>query len=123
MEYTGKPRVRTEQQNKSLHLYFEMLASELNQSGWSIQKLLKHTVEINWTKDLIKELLWRPIQKMLVQKESTTKLDKTQEIDLIYDHINRYVGEICGIHVEWPKETDIAPLNTPYKPQNQAETH
>jgi hypothetical protein len=102
--YTGTPHILTRQQQKSLHLYYQLLADSLNDSGWTIQKFLKHAVEINWTKDLVKELLWRPIQKMLVQKSSTTKLDKTQEIDLIYDHITRHVGELCGVHVAWPND-------------------
>jgi hypothetical protein len=93
----------TRQQQKALHLYYQLLADELNDSGWTIQKLLSNTVEINWTKNLIKELLWRPIQKMLTEKESTTNLNKIQEIDLVYEHINRHVSELCGIHVPFPK--------------------
>lgn len=111
-DYKGPPRIRTETQSRALHLYFQLLADELNNSGWSIQKFLSHAVEINWTKNSVKELLWRPIQKMLVEKQSTTALDKVTEIDLIYDHINRHVSELTGIHVEFPHRdpNDIAPM-------------
>jgi hypothetical protein len=102
--YTGEPHKRTYSQNNALHLYYEHLAQELNDSGWTIQKFLSHAVEINWTKDLVKELLWRPIQKMLVEKQSTVQLDKIQEIDIIYDYINRHVSELCGIHVPFPND-------------------
>lgn len=95
---------RTEQQNKSLHLYCEMLAKELNDAGISIQLFLKETVELEFTKDSVKELIWRPVQKALTGKDSTTKLDKVSDIGTIYEHLNRHVGEKFHIHIPWPSE-------------------
>jgi len=97
---------RTATQNDALHKYYELLAKELNDAGWTVQKLLQHTIEIDWTKDTVKELLWRPVQKLLTGKPSTTNLDKTSEIDLVYEHINRYVGETTGIHMPFPSEAN-----------------
>lgn len=93
--------VRSAKQNSSLHLYFELLAAELNSSGYTIQKLLSHAVDLEWSAESIKELLWRPIQKALIKKKSTTQLDRVSEIDQVYDHINRYLSEF-GIHVVFP---------------------
>jgi hypothetical protein len=106
----GKPNRLTRTQQNALHLYLEHVALELNNAGWTIQKLLEHTIEINWTKNLAKELLWRPVQKMLKDKESTTQLDKIEPSE-VYEHLNRYLSEICGIHVPWPSRLpgDIAP--------------
>lgn len=101
---------RTDSQNNSIHLYFELLSKALNNAGWTVHKLLKHTVEINWTSSLIKELLWRPVQIALTNKNSTTKLDKTSEIDTIYEHINRYISEICHIHVPFPHKEEETPI-------------
>ncbi len=111
-QYTGKPRVRTSQQNKSLHKFCEEVANELNSQGINIQLFLKHAVDLDWTKNSVKELIWRPIQKALVNKGSTTELDKVSDIDLIYDHINRHLSITFGISVEWPHKdpSDVAPL-------------
>ena len=111
MEYTGIPRKRTAQQNKSLHKFCEQVANELNGKGITIQKFLKYAVDLDWTKDNVKELIWRPIQRTLLHKGSTTELDKIQDIDLIYDHINRHLSTNFGISVDWPHRdpNDIAP--------------
>lgn len=108
--YTGKKGVRTEQQSKALHLYFDLLAKELNAAGYSVQLFLKQTVDLDFDKNKVKELIWRPLQKALVDKQSTTELDKTTEIDYIYDHLNRHLAEKFGIHIEFPNDPDIAPL-------------
>lgn len=93
-----------------MHLYFEMMAKELNDAGYSVQLFLKSAIELDWNKDSVKELIWRPVQEALIKKKSTTKLDKVSEIDLIYEHINRHIGQVFGIHVPFPHRTDIAPL-------------
>ena len=110
--YTGKPHVRTSQQNKSLHKFCEEVAKELNSKGVNIQLFLKHAVDLDWTKSSVKELIWRPIQQALVNKGSTTELDKVNDIDIIYDHICRHLGINFGVHVPWPSKNpnDIAPL-------------
>lgn len=110
--YTGKPRVRTVQQNKALHKFYELLADELNSAGYTVQLFLKEAVDLDWDKNTVKELIWRPLQKALVRKGSTTELDKVTEIGLIYEHLNRHIGEKFGIHVPWPHipKDDIAPL-------------
>lgn len=110
--YTGKPRVRTLQQNKSLHKFCDEVAKELNSQGITIQLFLKHAVDLDWNKDSVKELIWKPIQKALVNKGSTTELDKVNDIDLIWEHINRHLSITFGISVDWPHKdpNDIAPL-------------
>lgn len=92
---------RTIQQNKALHLFFEMLAEKLNEAGLDMRATLKPGIEIPWTKETIKEYLWRPIQTIQLEKRSTTELD-TKDIDKIYETLNRYLGEKLGIHVPFP---------------------
>lgn len=104
--YTGPARKRTDSQNKSLHLFCEQVASELNNHGINIQLFLKHAVDLDWSKDSVKELIWRPIQKALVQKGSTTELDKVNDIDIIYEHINRHLGIEFGLHIDWPHKVE-----------------
>jgi hypothetical protein len=82
---------RTEAQNRALHLFFTQLADELNEKGFDMRTLIRQEVEISWTPYSIKEYLWKPLQKALTGKKSTTQLDKYQEINLIYDNLNRII--------------------------------
>lgn len=100
-ENNPKPR-RTGQQNKALHLFFMLLAQELNEAGLSAQLVLKEKMELNWSPEMVKELLWRPAQRAILKKKSTTDLKKQEEIDLIYDHLNRHLSEKFGIHIDFP---------------------
>lgn len=105
------PKPRTQSQNNALHLFFTFLADELNNSGQTIQLVLKHKMEIDWTPSTVKELLWRPAQKAILGKESTTELSKTGEIEKVYNHLARHLGEKCHIEIpSWPDDPDPAPL-------------
>lgn len=92
---------RTSTQNKALHKYFELLADELNSAGLDMKKTLKQTVDIPWSKETVKDYLWRPIQNAQLEKESTTELT-TDEINKVYEVLNRHLGEKLQIHVPFP---------------------
>jgi len=92
-------KIRTNKQNNALHLYFELLSTELNLSGQEIKRIIN--VDVPWTGELVKSIIWKPIQKTQLKKKSTTQLT-TDEIDVIYDIINREIGEKCGIHIPFP---------------------
>jgi hypothetical protein len=93
--------VRTNRQNKALHVLFRLLADELNNNGLDMRKTLKPGVEIPWSGPSVKEFLWRPIQQEKKKKKSTTELT-TKEIDEVFDTINRHIGERFGIHIPFP---------------------
>jgi len=97
---------RTEQQNKALHLFFEHLAIELNLAGLPIKKVLEKSVDIDWSAESCKEILWKPIQKAVLNKSSTTELDKIAEIDLVWEHLNRFLAEF-GVFVPFPHDPSI----------------
>lgn len=96
---------RTPKQNSALHLYFTLLADELNAAGLDMRHVIRDEVDIPWSAYTVKNHLWRPIQESQLGKESTTKLT-TKEIDLIYDTLNRVIGERVGIHVPFPSEEE-----------------
>ena len=97
VEYDVIPRkgksYRTAQQNAALHLWLGMLAEELNNAGLTVEKTLSQKAEIDWTTTTVKELLWKRMQKLVLNKESTTQLKKNEEIDKVYDHLVRYFAE------------------------------
>lgn len=94
---------RTLKQNSSLHLYFEMVSKELNEAGLDFQKIFKNPTAIIITPLIVKECMWRPIQKAMFNTKSTTKLSKTKQIEMIYDVLNKKLSEF-GIYVQFPNK-------------------
>ena len=109
-------RQRTDQQNKALHKWYALLSEELNDSGLEMRKVLKPEIEIRWTPNNIKEYLWRPIQILSVGKKSTKDLT-TKEIDLVWNTLNRFLGEKLGVHVPFPSLEEMALEELETKPQ------
>ena len=102
-EHKVKGRVRSNQQNKALHKYLEMLAVALNDAGYDMKRTLKQDFDIPWTRDSAKEYLWRPIQKAVIGEESTTKATRA-EYPKIWEVLNRHLSAKFGISVPWPSE-------------------
>lgn len=94
---------RTILQNRSLHLYFTKLAQALNDAGYTVQKTLRHDVDLPWSAVSVKELLWKPIQQAMTDKRSTTELDRV-EPSQIYEVLNLHLGEKLHLHVPFPCE-------------------
>ena len=102
--------LRTLAQNNSLHLYCQRVADSLNAAGYSIPEVLKHfKMEIPFTKENVKELLWRTAQKRMFSKHSTKQLLKQGEIDDIVDVMTRFLGENFHIeYIPWPSLEELS---------------
>ena len=87
---------RTLTQNRALHLWLTMLADYLNDHGLDMKRTLKHDVDIPWTAESAKEFLWRPIQKVMLSKESTTEAE-TSEYNNVYLTLSRYLMQKHGL--------------------------
>lgn len=94
---------RTIQQNKALHKYFELLANKLAESGLDMRKVLKPEVEIPWTKEAVKECMYKPVMEAMFHVEHTSMLD-TRQISQVYEVLNRHTAEKLGISVDWPSD-------------------
>lgn len=92
---------RTLTQNAALHRYFELLADSLNDSGYTIAKVLTKPLNISWSKHTVKELLWRPVQNAILDKKTTTRL-KRFEVTQVYDELNNIMSTRYGLSVEFP---------------------
>lgn len=82
-----KPVQRTDVQNSSIHLWCQQQADHWNESGYDMMTVLEKAVPMKWTKETVKETIWRKVQKAIIHKESTTNLD-TKEVSEVYDQIN-----------------------------------
>ena len=72
-----KKNTRTTRQNSALHLLFNIISNQLNEMGMEYQYMgLKgKTISLMYTHTLVKEMVWRPIQKSMFDIDSTTKLN------------------------------------------------
>ena len=97
----AKP-VRTNQQNKALHVYFSLISNQLNEMGIEYQYIgLKgQTLGMMHTSNLVKEFVWRKIQVALFGFKSTTQLNTTQ-INQIIDVLSKFFSE-RGVNIEFP---------------------
>lgn len=97
---------RTMTQNRALHLWFRFLAETLNDAGLDMRTVIREDVDLPWSEHSVKEHIWRPVQKALQGKESTTESDRTEYTE-VRDVIARHLGEKFGVQApEWPKRKD-----------------
>lgn len=92
---------RTTLQNRSLHLYFTLLARALNDAGLDMREVLKPEVYMPWNKATVKDFLWKPVLRAMFQKDHTAKMT-SKETTEVFETLNRHLGERFGIHSEWP---------------------
>lgn len=93
---------RTTRQNNALHAYLREIAEQMNARGMDMRQVLKPTVEIAPTMQLIKDYMWRPIQKILTGKESTEQLTTT-EVDKVYQEMSKHLAANLDIQVQFGK--------------------
>lgn len=87
-------------QNNALHLLFTQLADEMREKGIDMRTFIQ--VPVSFTPHSIKEYLWKPLQKVLLGKKSTTQLDKTEDINLVYDELNRILIDRTNGEISLP---------------------
>ena len=97
---------RTLLQNSSLHLFFTILADQLNENGidYRYYDIEGQVISIPFNSKIVKEYIWRPIQKTVFNIESTKDLT-TKMINEILDILCRHFG-VLGIPVKFPNNFD-----------------
>ena len=67
----------------------------------TVKKTLREDFDMMWSETLFKEIIWREIQKAMFNTTSTKELNSDQ-INKIFDVINKHFGENLGIHIPFP---------------------
>ena len=86
---------RTWKQNNTLHLLFRRMAKGLNDAGFEIPHPFKPDLEIPYSEESVKELLYKPIITMYFKVERSTDLDTEQlseSMAILVDAVNRNTG-------------------------------
>lgn len=105
---TGE-NTRTNPQNAAMHKFFTLLADALNDAGLDqrdVMAKMKEGLEIPWSRDTVKENLWKPIQNAMLGKDSTTKLT-TKEVTDIYEILNRFTASRLGVSIPFPNKDEL----------------
>lgn len=96
-------------QNKALHKGCEIMAGRLNDAGYDMQttvRKFKQGIATPWTKESVKEILYKPVLKAMTGKVSTQDQD-TKEPSQIWQVVAHRVSELTGIEqVPWPSRYD-----------------
>jgi len=101
------PHQRTIKQNAGMWLYLSMTAKALNEAGFEmVVTIAKKEVQIPWTKDTLKQVVWDGIMVKLLNKESTTELE-TDEVTQVYEVMNRFTSDTFGVGMNFPSKESI----------------
>jgi hypothetical protein len=95
---------RTDKQRAAIEVYCNMVAEACNAKGLDMVEVLsKKAVEIPWTQYMVKELIFKKIELVMLGKVSTTQLEKT-EVSTVYDVMNRWLINNFDISVPFPED-------------------
>ena len=94
-------RRRTLTQNRAMHLYWTLVSKEFQKAGLDARVVFKKEVDIPVSPEMVKDLMWRPIQIALLKKKRTRDL-KSNEVTQVFEVINRHLGERFKFHVPFP---------------------
>lgn len=86
-------KARTLTQNRALHLWFDMLASALNDAGFDqvkVIEMMRDGIDIPWSKETVKQVLYKPILEAMTSKTSTSEMDTVETSD-VYDTLSRWL--------------------------------
>ena len=96
-------KTRTSAQNNALHVYCRLLGEKLHDSGYDMKRVIKQEVDIPWSPSLVKEYLWKPIQKIVANEDSTAKAG-SDDYYKTYSVLSRHLSDKFGVFVEFPSK-------------------
>ena len=107
-ELTKKNRVRTITQNSALHLLFTHISKALISLSidYHYTDLFSgEIVYIPYNDYLVKEFIWKPIQKTMFGITSTKELD-TPKINAVLEVLQKFFAD-RGIQINFPSRIDL----------------
>ena len=103
--YTIQKMDRTYRQNRTIHLLFRRMAEALNEAGFEISHPFKPDLEIPWSEESVKDLLYRPIITSYFKVARSSLLDTAQlseSMEILVDAVNRNTGVYVPIPSQEP---------------------
>ncbi len=103
IEIKKKAKGITQSQRNAMHLWCGQVAKYLNDSGQDMRLVLSHHPEISWSKESVKEKLYRPIYTALTSKTSTEESKKVEYSDAAVE-LTRHFGSKGLVLPPWPSK-------------------
>jgi len=100
MKLTKKQR--TTQQNKSMYKYFALVSETAKDNGSTFSEFIRKRPQLDmpWTPERVKEI-WKTAQFHMYGTTSTADLT-SEQIDIIYNVVNKVLGEVLDIYIPFP---------------------
>lgn len=92
---------RTNPQNNSLHLLFKQISDECLAKGIEMRELVRDEVPIPCTPENIK-WMWKLLQYGMYGTRRTRDLEKTKQIEAIYEVFGKILSERTQGEIELP---------------------
>lgn len=93
--------IRSQEQNRSLHLGFTQIADTLVENGVSLSVVLQN-LDVRPTMESVKAI-FRAIAHAKYGHDSTAKLT-TDQVDKVWDELIKAVSQTTGIFIPFPSE-------------------
>ena len=103
--YTIEKADRTYRQNRTIHLLFRRMAEALNDAGFEIRHPMKADLEIPYSEESVKELLYKPIITSYFKVNRSSELNTEQlseSMEILVDAVNRNTGVYVHIPSQEP---------------------
>ncbi|MEO5366657.1 MAG: hypothetical protein H7831_09945 [Magnetococcus sp. WYHC-3] len=94
---------RSQAQNNAIHLYCTMVAEAMADAGIDFREVVHFPIVP--TMELVKNHIWKVVQKRMFNKESTTELTK-KEVSEVYDVVDDGLTKGVKIHIDFPNDPD-----------------
>ena len=94
---------RTNLQNRSLHLYFKLIANALNDAGID-QRILMNSFKYGFkvpNTEVSTKMLFQRIAGVIHGEDKTHRLS-TKEIQQTYEAMDMGLSQKHGVHIPWP---------------------
>ena len=99
--YTIQKADRTFRQNNALHLLFRRMAEGLNDAGFGIPHPMNSDMEMPYSEESIKTLLWTPIIQSLYSTTRSSHLD-TEQLSHAAEVLIDAVNLSTGVYIPFP---------------------
>jgi uncharacterized membrane protein YqiK len=100
-------KIRTNQQNKALHVFFNQVKNTLDEHGVTLHQFLDKFKEedVQVSGDNVKAV-WKKILERKYYKDTTTEMTN-KELQDIYQEFNLKIGELIGEDLGFPSNEVI----------------
>lgn len=102
--FTPRKHAYSASQRNALHLACENLAVVLTAGGYDQVMILKPGTKIPWSKESVKDKLFKPVLAAMTGKESTESMGSSEPSE-VWDALSRMLAEHFGVTCPpWPSK-------------------